>query len=137
MWQLSTYSRYGLKAMCALGRKYGCKPVPVRELAEVEAIPQQFLHRILWSLKNAGLVHSRRGPGGGYVLAKPPDQITVATVLRTIDGPLEPINCATGAGCRYCNPQRCGLRLAGIELATALTQILERTTLADLALRLR
>ena len=134
MWQLSTYTRYGIKAMCALGRHYGCKPVPVRDLAKTEAIPRQFLHRILWSLKEARLVHSKRGPGGGYVLTKPPDQVTIATVLRLIDGPLEPLDCATGSGCLYCkDPETCGLRLTGLDLKAALTQILERITLTDLA----
>src|SRR5262249_15557764 len=114
MWQLSRYTRYSIKAMCALGRHYGCKPVPVRDLAVKEAIPRQFLHRILWSLKEARMVQSKRGPGGGYVLAKPPDQVTVAAVLRLIDGPLEPLDCATDAGCRCCkNPEACFLRIAG------------------------
>src|SRR6202042_1285583 len=127
--------QYSLKALYVLARNYGREPVLVADLAAEEAIPRQFLHRILWSLRNAGLASSKKGRHGGYVLAKSPEEITVASVVRSTDGPLEPLPCATRTGprtCRGCSDAgTCSLRAVATELHEAMARILDRTTLAD------
>ena len=88
MRQLSKRTQYSLRALYALARDYGKGPTLISDLAEEEAIPKKFLEQILLSLKSLGLVSSKKGKGGGYMLVHPPDQITIATVIRMIEGPL-------------------------------------------------
>src|SRR5215813_7258848 len=88
MRQLSKRTQYSLRALYALARKHGQGPVLITQLAEEEVIPKKFLEQILLSLKSSGLVVSKRGKGGGYLLAQPPEQVTLASVIRIIEGPL-------------------------------------------------
>src|SRR5215475_9726786 len=87
MQNLSKRTQYCLRALYALARKHGEGPVLIMELAEEEVIPKRFLEQILLSLKRSGLVLSKKGKGGGYYLAQPPDQITLANVIRLVEGP--------------------------------------------------
>ena len=90
MRQLSKRTQYSLRALYSLARHYGKGPTLISQLAEDEAIPKKFLEQILLSLKNLGLVSSKKGKGGGYQLAQPPDQITLANVIRMMEGPARP-----------------------------------------------
>ena len=87
MRQLSKRTQYSLRALYALARKYGGGPVLITTLSEEEAIPKKFLEQILLSLKTLGLVSSKKGKGGGYMLAQPPEQVTLANVIRMMEGP--------------------------------------------------
>jgi Rrf2 family protein len=117
-----------------LARKHGCGPVLIAHLAEEEAIPRKFLEQILLSLKGLGLVASKKGKRGGYSLAMPPDQITLATVIRMVEGPLAPLPCASETRYRKCDEcpdaETCGTRIVMREVRDAIAAILERTTLA-------
>ena len=89
--RLSRKSEYALLAMIDLAEHYRVKPVNMTDLAQRKAIPKKFLEQILLSLKRAGYVQSIRGPGGGYKLAKPPAQISLAKIIRLLDGPIAPV----------------------------------------------
>lgn len=135
MRQLSKRTQYSLRALYALARGYGQGPTLISHLAEEEAIPKKFLEQILLSLKNLGLVSSKKGKGGGYQLAQPPDQITLATVIRMMEGPLAPLPCASETRFRKCDEcidiETCGTRIVMKEVRDAIADILERTTLAS------
>src|SRR5579871_4073595 len=88
MTNLSRKGRYALRALYALAADDARGPVLIADLAEREKIPRKFLEAILLELKNAGVLKSKKGKGGGYSLARPPEQITMGQVIRIIDGPL-------------------------------------------------
>jgi Rrf2 family protein len=135
MRQLSKRTQYSLRALYALARGYGRGPILISHLAEEEAIPKKFLEQILLSLKGLGLVASKKGKGGGYMLMHPPDQITLAAVIRMIEGPLAPLPCASETRFRKCEEcidiETCGTRMVMKEVRDAIAAILERTTLAS------
>lgn len=134
MRQLSKRTQYGLRALYALARNYGQGPMLIAHLSEEEAIPKKFLEQILLSLKSFGLVESRKGKGGGYTLVRPPDQITVASVIRLMEGPLAPLPCASETRFRKCDEcvdiETCGTRMVMREVRDAIAKILDSTTLA-------
>jgi Rrf2 family protein len=119
----------------ALARDYGHGPTLISALAEDEAIPKKFLEQILLSLKGLGLVSSKKGKGGGYMLVHPPDQITLASVIRMIEGPLAPLPCASETRFHKCDEcvdiETCGTRIVMKEVRDSIAAILERTTLAS------
>ena len=139
MRQLSKRTQYSLRALYALARKYGGGPVLITQLAEEEAIPKKFLEQILLSLKTLGLVSSKKGKGGGYRLAQPPEQVTLANVIRMVEGPIAPLPCASETRFRKCDEcvdiETCGTRIVMREVRDAMAAILERTTLASVIRR--
>ena len=96
--KISKKAEYALRAVLAIGRRPREKPVQISELSETESIPVKFLEQILLSLKKAGLLRSKRGAGGGYLIARNPDQITLKQILELIDGPFEPLGIDSDAG---------------------------------------
>ena len=134
MRQLSKRTQYGLRALYALARTYGQGPVLISHLAEEEAIPRKFLEQILLALKSSGLVESKKGKGGGYSLVRPPAEITVASVIRMMEGPLAPLPCASETRFRKCEEcidiESCGTRIVMREVRDAMARILDSTTLA-------
>ena len=139
MRQLSKKTQYSLRALYALALEYGHGPVLVSHLSEEESIPKKFLEQILLSLKGLGLVASKRGKGGGYMLVHPPDQVTLASVIRMIDGPLAPLPCASETRFRKCDEcvdiATCGTRIVMKEVRDATAKILEATTLGSICRR--
>jgi Rrf2 family protein len=135
MRQLSKRTQYSLRALYALAENYGAGPMLIAQLAEDEAIPKKFLEQILLSLKSFGLVKSKKGKGGGYLLATPPDQVTLASLIRRIEGPIAPLPCASETQFRKCDEcvdiETCGTRIVMREVRDAMAEILERTTLAS------
>ncbi len=89
--RLSRKSEYACLALVDLAERYGQGFVKIRQLAERRAIPREFLVQILLQLKAAGFVHSARGTAGGYKLAKAPGKISVAEIIRLMDGALAPV----------------------------------------------
>jgi Rrf2 family protein len=134
MRHLSKKTQYCLRALYALSRAYGRGPMLIAELAADEGIPQKFLAQILLSLKAAGLVESTRGRGGGYELARPPDCVTVGSVIRMVEGPLAPLPCASETRFRKCDEcddaETCGTRIVMREVRDAIAKVLDSTTLA-------
>ncbi|HNS04666.1 MAG TPA: Rrf2 family transcriptional regulator [Candidatus Saccharicenans sp.] len=130
--KLSTRGEYASRAMLELSARFGEGPVPIRIISLAQAIPQQFLEQILLSLRRAGYVKSKKGPHGGYFLSKPPDRITVAEVIRVMDGPLAPINCVSVIEHEPCPlEENCGLRSVWKEVRDMVARHLEQTTFAE------
>jgi Rrf2 family protein len=136
---ISQKSKYALKALTVLADEYGKGPVLIADIAAREHIPRSFLELILLELKNHRFLDSRKGRGGGYFLAKEPDQISAGQVLRAIEGPIAPLPCASKTAyrkCEECHDERsCAVRLMMCEVREATAKILDSTTLADLLKR--
>jgi len=131
--RLSTKGEYASRAMLELSLHYDQGPLHIREISRAQNIPSRFLEQILLMLKRAGYLKSRKGHGGGYFLAKPPSEITVAEVIRVLEGPLAPIDCVSVIAHEACPMESwCGLRWLWKEVRDAVAGILERTTFADL-----
>jgi len=132
---ISKRTQYGLKALVALGRQHGRGPVLISSLAAEENIPLKFLEGILLDLKGHGLLESKRGKNGGYLLGRTPASITIGSVIRAMEGPLAPLPCASETAFRPCEECRdvesCGTRIVMRQVRDAIAGVLDRTTLAD------
>jgi Rrf2 family protein len=130
---LTRKGKYGLKAMIALAKEHGGGPVLIGDLAEREAIPKKFLENILLALKHRGLVHSRKGPGGGYQLGRAPEEISVGDIVRTLDGPLALVSCVSQTAyspCEECVTEKeCAVRRIFQQVRDQTAKILDGTTL--------
>jgi Rrf2 family protein len=135
---LSAKARYGLKAVFSLALETQPRAVVGAELAAREKIPKKFLEQILLELKHRGLLQTKRGRHGGYLLTRSPSEITVGQVIRALDGPLAPIPCvsltAYVKSCDDCRDETaCGVRLVMKQVRDATARIVDNTTLADVA----
>ena len=137
---ISKRTQYGLRAVIALGKKYGEGPVLIASLAKDEGIPVKFLEGILFDLKGRGLLESKRGKGGGYQLSRPPSSITIGSLIRMMEGPLAPLPCASETAYRPCEEchdiEHCGTRIIMRQVRDAIAEVLDKTTLADLIKRI-
>lgn len=135
---LSQKTRYALRALLHLAEKVGGRPVQVAEIAQTQQVPRKYLELIMLDLKKAGMVTSRRGPGGGYVLAKPASDISFAEVIRTMDGPIAMVPCASlnfYARCGDCHDEAtCAIRRVMSRVRDDAARVLDGTSLADAAL---
>ena len=138
---LSKKAKYALQAMILLAQEYDSGPVLIADLAERGRMPGKFLELILLSLKNHGLLQSRKGRGGGYSLGRPPDQITMGEVIRIVEGPLAPLPCVSKIAyhrCEECVDERtCGIRLVMKEVRDGIASILDGTTFDDVLKRVK
>lgn len=133
---LTKKGKYGLKAMVHLARSRPGEPVLIADIASANQIPRKFLDAILGDLKNAGFLQSKKGKGGGYSLARPAAEIRVGHVVRTLDGPLAPLACASRMAYRRCDdcPDEagCEVRLVMLAVRNAIADVLDDKTLADM-----
>jgi Rrf2 family protein len=138
---LSKKAKYGLKALLTLADEAGRGPVQASTLAERQKLPKKFLEAILLELTRDGLLESKKGRGGGYVLARRPGDITLGQIIRALDGPLALVPCVSRTAyvrCEEClDEETCGVRLAMKEVRDATAHILDNTTLAGLNARLQ
>jgi Rrf2 family protein len=138
---LSRKSKYGLRALLALVDAPDGKPIHASELAEGQRLPRKFLEAILLELKRRGLLKSKKGRGGGYVLGRKPGDITIGEVIRVLEGPLALVPCVSQTAymrCEEClDEETCGIRLAMKEVRDATAHILDNTSLAGLSARVR
>lgn len=134
---LSKKAKYGLKALLYLADHPADKPALIAEIAARERIPKKFLDMILLEMRNAGMLASRKGKGGGYALAVPPERISIGAVIRLLDGPLAPVSCVSKSAYRPCDDcqseDACRIRLLMAQVRDAMAAILDPTTLADIA----
>ena len=107
-------------------------PVSAERIAEAQSIPVNFLENILLDLRRAGIVESRRGAAGGYLLAKPADEIVVADVVRAVEGPLASVRGLSPDALEY-EGSATQLRDVWVALRSAVRSVLEHVTLADVA----
>lgn len=138
--KLSLRGEYALRALLVLGLRYDEPVVRIHVISKEQNIPKRFLEQILNDLKSAGLVQSRRGVAGGYRLARPPEEITLAEVVRHIEGALAPVSCVSERFYEKCScpdEERCAIRSVMKEIREAIVRIAERVTLAELCERSR
>lgn len=132
---LSKRGEYGMRAMIYIAQQQQSgQRVSAGEIAEGENIPPKFLEQILLSLKNAGLLQSKMGVGGGYYLARPAKSITLGEIKRVLDGPIAPIRCVSEMAYESCgcpDEATCGLRMVMNDVRDAIIGILDYTSLAD------
>jgi Rrf2 family protein len=130
---LTNKGKYGLKALAHLARLRPGQSARAAEIASAHNIPKKFLDAILGELRREKIVVSRKGPGGGYALARDANEITLGEVVRVLDGPLAPIRCASRKSYRPCTDcrsvARCSVRLAMLEVRDAVAGVLDGTTL--------
>lgn len=129
--QISARADYALRALCVLASADEDVVVKAARIAEAQAIPRTFLDQILTDLRRAGMVESRRGPDGGHKLARPPYAITVADVVRVVDGPLALVHGGRPEAMLYTAPAE-HLRDVWVAVRAALRQVLERTSLEQI-----
>jgi Rrf2 family cysteine metabolism transcriptional repressor len=138
--RLSLRGEYAVRAMLVLGLNYGQPVVRIQTISDQQNIPKRFLEQILNDLKTAGIVQSKRGVAGGYRLARQPEQITLASVVRHIEGALAPVSCVSERFYEKCScpdESRCAIRSVMKEVRDAIVAIMERVTIAELCQRAR
>jgi len=131
--RISKKAEYALRALVAMARRP--RSWSIHELSEQERIPVKFLEQILLALRHAGVLGSKRGVGGGYVMLRAPGEISVGEVVRILDGPLAPVPCAAerpGEKCTCPDLRTCPLRLLMTQFRTHLSTWLEERTIDDM-----
>ena len=138
--KLSQRGHYALRALIVLGLNYSDSVVRIQTISAAQNIPKRFLEQILNDLKAAGILESRRGITGGYRLRRPPEEISLAEVVRLIEGPLAPVSCVSERFYERCscpNEEKCGIRSIMKEVRDAIVKVLETVTVAQLCNRVR
>ena len=133
---LSKKTKYGLKALTNIARKNSESPVLIADIAAEENISRKFLEIILLQLKNSGFLGSKKGKGGGYYLLKRPEQITVAELIRVLEGPIALLPCVSlnfYEKCDDCSDEEaCSLSRVMVEVRDSTLKVLENKSLSDL-----
>ena len=136
---LSMKAKYGLRALSVLAREYGRGPVLIADLSKNEQIPRKFLELILLDLKRKGILRSKKGKGGGYLLSRAPADVSIGELVRALDGPLALLPCVSQTAYRRCDEcideMTCGIRSVMKEVRDKTAEILDGTSLEDLLLR--
>jgi Rrf2 family protein len=140
--RLSKRGEYGIRAMIKLADNASPdKSYPmmqIKEISERENIPAKYLEQILLALKNAGLLQSKMGFGGGYYLARPASEINLGQIVRVLDGPLAPVRCVSQMAYEPCDcpdEATCGLRMVMGDVRNAIANILDNTSLENVSRR--
>ena len=132
--RFSTRSEYGIRVMVRLGRSFGSGPVPLTDLARQENLPLPYLEQIAGQLRRAGLVSSRLGVKGGYALARSPETLSMADIVKSLEGSLAPVSClAEGGGPGECThaDTPCSAHAFWEQLQGTITATLQTVTVAD------
>ena len=132
--KLTSRGHYGLRAMTELARAYGGGPIAVADIAHSENLSEAYLEQLMGLLRRAGLVESIRGARGGYRLTRHPSAVTVGEVVRALEGPIAPVECASeavGPGCCE-RVSDCASRQLWQKVRDSIVTVLDSTTLADL-----
>lgn len=132
---LSKKTQYALKALGYLAGKYGEGPVLISTISEAKKIPIKFLETILLEFKQAGILESKKGKGGGYYLVANPKKTSLASAIRIVGGPIALIPCVSlnfYEKCTDCDEATCGLNKAMLITRDATLKILEKKTLMEL-----
>jgi Rrf2 family protein len=133
---LSKKSQYAFKALMYLAQNTDKGPVLIAEISRKKKIPLKFLENILLELKKAGVLESKKGKGGGYYFAVPPAEVTMAKIMRLLDGPIALLPCVSlnfYERCKNCDEKSCGLHDMMINVRDATLRVLEKRTVADIS----
>ena len=135
----STKAEYGVRVMVELARRTGDEPVPLAEIAEHDGLPLAYLEHLVARLRKAGLVASRRGSRGGYLLARPASEITMAEVVAALEGAIAPIECISRdpdgsiVCARESSPTHpCPTKFLWTRVQSSIVRTLQETSLGDL-----
>jgi Rrf2 family cysteine metabolism transcriptional repressor len=131
--KLSTKGRYGVKAMFDLALNSGGDPLPLKTIAERQEISEPYLEQLMSALRKSGLVVSVRGAQGGYLLAYPPNEITVGDIIRTLEGPMAPVDCVIEGEPAQCSRAECCVT-RGIweKIRDSINSVIDGITLQDM-----
>jgi len=133
---LSKKAKYALKALEYIAKHNDEGPILISEISEKQKIPKKFLEAILLELRKDGILQSRKGKNGGYLLHKKPKDINIGHIIRLIDGPIALVPCVSYKfyhPCPECKDEKtCGLRYAMHQLREASNKILDRFSLAEI-----
>ncbi len=137
--KVSTRGDYASRALLSLALHDGeSDPTSVRDVAERTGLPQPYLEQILLALKGAGIVRSKRGVGGGYILARPPEEITLGQIVSAVDGPIQAGDFGEPHQNGACDHEgQCILLAVWSEVGVHMRRHLDSFTLADIAARSR
>ncbi|HYA31445.1 MAG TPA: Rrf2 family transcriptional regulator [Thermodesulfovibrionales bacterium] len=131
MLKLSTKGQYGVRAMFEIARGYPRSPVTIKEISETQEVSVAYLEQILNKLRRAGLIRSVKGPGGGYLLVERPQDVTIASILKELEGPVAITSCLDPEeGCS--RVEGCVTHLLWRSLGAKIEAFLETITLKDL-----
>jgi Rrf2 family protein len=136
--KLSLRGEYALRALIVLGQSDRKSIVRIQTISDEQNIPRRFLSQILNELRAAGIIESRLGAAGGYRMIKAPDKVSLASIIRHIEGPLAPVSCVSErfyAPCTCPDETKCAVRNVMREVREAIVGILETVTVADLCAR--
>jgi Rrf2 family protein len=136
---LSKKSKYAIHALVYLATKQDAGPVLISEISEHQHIPKKFLEAILLDLRNAGILNSKKGKGGGYYLIKPASEVNLADVVRLFEGAIALLPCVTHRyyePCAECEDEaKCGIRDVFMDIRNETVNILKQSTLQDILQR--
>ena len=132
--RVSTRGEYGMRAMVALAHHYGGGPLSISDIARESSVPPAYLEQLIAPLRRAGIVESKRGARGGYVLGRPPEEIKVGDVFRVMEGPIAPMECVSEDEAEQTCPLigGCETRPVWLKLRDSIVDTLDSQTLADL-----
>lgn len=132
--KVSTRGEYGVRAMVALARHYGDGPLSIAAVARESSVPASYLEQLIGPLRKAGLVESRRGAQGGYLLARSPATIRVGDVYRVMEGPVAPMECVSEDPADQTCPliDGCQTRPVWIRVRDSIIDAIDSITLQDL-----
>lgn len=122
--KISTKGRYGLTIMMELATKYGEGPTSLKSIAEKHQLSEHYLEQLVAPLRNSGLVKSVRGAYGGYILSRPPEEITSKDVIRVLEGPISPVD--------FTEEDDPAKRDLWVRIRDSISEVLDSTTLASL-----
>ncbi len=133
MMKVSTKGRYGVRAMFYLATQYDKGPIALRTIAEHQEISEHYLEQLIAILRKNGLVKSIRGAQGGYLLARAPEAITAGDIIRTLEGPIAPVDCVVEDDSQDCNRvDICMSRMIWQRVRNSMIEVLDGITLADM-----
>lgn len=131
--KLSTRGEYGLRAMYDLALRQGQGPIPLKDIAERQEISGHYLEQLIAGLRKAGLVKSVRGAQGGYLLGRPPEEITVGDIVRVLEGPIGPTECVTEEEPAFCGrAETCIARRVWARVRDSIVEVMDSITLGDM-----
>lgn len=130
--QLSTKARYAVRAMVELTLKDNKEPVKLKDIADSQDISLKYLEQVMFPLRVRGYVKTLKGSQGGYLMSKPPEQITILEIVECVEGSMSPVECADNPD--ICKRKKiCAAREVWVGLKDAISTELSKITLADLA----
>ena len=131
--KVTTKGRYALRIMVDLAQQQSGVYIPIKDVSERQGISEKYAEMIVGLLNKAGMLHSARGKGGGYQLARPAESYTVGSVLRASEGSLAPVSCLDGSENNCPNADCCSTLPMWTELSRRINEYLDSVSIADLS----